>query len=299
MNSVRIRPARTEDKEPVLAFTANTFQWGDYIHWVWDEWLHTPNGELTVAEVDGAVVAMTMTIVLSTGEGWLQGLRVHPDYRRHGLGRQIMAYQLDVCRRFEASVARLAVHCLNVASQTLVAQAGFRRLATFAHLENKPSAIADGGERSEALAPDDAPAAWRTIARSPTLQSCAGLWARGWEWQKLTPEILAECAAQRRVYGVRSGDEWGALAVALREEDGLHVGYVDGSGLALDDLAHALARQARNEGLEWIAVMTPPVPHIGAAFRQAGYTSDSEGDSMYVYEIKVSEVALAPAVVGE
>ena len=45
MTSTEIRPARPEDREAVLAFCMHTWDWGDYIESVWDEWLHDPQGK--------------------------------------------------------------------------------------------------------------------------------------------------------------------------------------------------------------------------------------------------------------
>ena len=55
-----IRPARSEDKAAVLAFTQNTFHWGDYIDWVWDDWIADPQGSMIVAFVF-SVVKTTQT----------------------------------------------------------------------------------------------------------------------------------------------------------------------------------------------------------------------------------------------
>jgi hypothetical protein len=47
---VKIRFALPSDKENVLRFCANTFEWGDYIDQVWDSWYLDQNGVLLVAE---------------------------------------------------------------------------------------------------------------------------------------------------------------------------------------------------------------------------------------------------------
>jgi ribosomal protein S18 acetylase RimI-like enzyme len=94
MNTVTVRPARADDKDAVLAFTQKTWDWGDYIHHVWDDWLNAPDGELVVAEMSGQPVAIAMTTIIGPGEGWLQGLRVHPEYRRHGLARDLTEHHI-------------------------------------------------------------------------------------------------------------------------------------------------------------------------------------------------------------
>jgi len=69
----------------VLAFCQHTFDWGDYVTLVWDEWLVDPQGQLWIATCDGTPVGMAKVSMLTPTEAWLQGLRVHEQYRRHGL----------------------------------------------------------------------------------------------------------------------------------------------------------------------------------------------------------------------
>ena len=281
MNTV-VRLARAEDKDAVLAFTQKTWDWGDYIQYVWDDWLSAANGELAVAEVDGAVAGITMTTILGPGEGWLQGLRVHPDYRRHGMARQLTAHQLDWLRQRGVTVARLAVHHHNIPSQTLVAQTGFRRLASFVSVEQTLKDVATTDAVCEAVPPAQADAAWRMIEGSPTLAAAAGLWGRGWAWQRLTRSIVAEQASQGHVLGVRESDRWAALAIVSRDDDGQLIGYADGAGPAVERLAHAVTQQAKTAGAAFISAMLPPVPHIVAAFRRAACPSSDPG-AIYVY----------------
>ena len=286
MSTALIRPARAQDKEAVLGFTTNTWDWGDYIGYAWDQWLAQPNAELSVAELDGAVVGLCMTSLASPTEGWLQGLRVHPDYRRLGLARQLTDYQLDLLRRWRVPVVRLAVHCRNVASQTHVAHMGFRRMTTFAPIRQATASLTDSDETAETVPAAEAEAMWAQLASSPTLRAAAGLWARGWTWLRLTREVIEEQVQQGQVVGVRGeGGRWAALAIAHNDDEEQHVGYVDGSGEALARLARALTGRARRAAVASSTVALPPVPEIVSAFRRAGYVPEEGGAGIYIYEL--------------
>jgi hypothetical protein len=50
---LKIRAATKADKEEVLRFCIDTFEWGDYIDQVWDLWYSDRNGVLLVAEDEG------------------------------------------------------------------------------------------------------------------------------------------------------------------------------------------------------------------------------------------------------
>src|SRR5215468_5486230 len=58
MDDLLIRQAQPQDKAAVLAFCAHTWDWGDYIPQVWDEWLADPSGCLLVAILADRPVAL-------------------------------------------------------------------------------------------------------------------------------------------------------------------------------------------------------------------------------------------------
>src|SRR5579863_9086839 len=85
--NTEIRRARPEDRAAVLAFCTNTWEWGDYIAYVWDEWLHDPQGALFVATVDEQPVGLAHMRMVSANEAWLEGMRVDPNFRQRGLSK--------------------------------------------------------------------------------------------------------------------------------------------------------------------------------------------------------------------
>src|ERR1700730_8035567 len=113
MPHIDIRPARPEDREAVLAFCSNTWEWGDYIERVWDEWLRDPAGLLLVATVDEQPAGVAHMEMLTAEDAWLEGLRVDPQFRHQGLARALNeGLQLEAMRR-GATRARLAVESTN------------------------------------------------------------------------------------------------------------------------------------------------------------------------------------------
>src|SRR5689334_19752757 len=89
MAHIEIRPAREEDRAAVLAFCAQTWDWGDYIEYVWDEWLRDAQGALLVATSDGTPVGITHMRILTSQEVWLEGMRVDPAYRNQGIAKAL------------------------------------------------------------------------------------------------------------------------------------------------------------------------------------------------------------------
>src|SRR5205085_12466845 len=107
MPGLEVRPAREEDREAVLAFCRQTWDWSDYIDRVWDEWLHAENGVLLVATIDGQPVGVANIRMLNAQEAWMEGMRVDPAFREQGIASALFDAQIAEARRRGASTARL------------------------------------------------------------------------------------------------------------------------------------------------------------------------------------------------
>ncbi len=86
---MRINGAKPSDKEKILDFCKNTFSWGDYIPEVWDFWIK--EGNLLVAHQDNVPVGICHSSIDSnTKQVWIEGIRVHPDFRRQGIAKKLV-----------------------------------------------------------------------------------------------------------------------------------------------------------------------------------------------------------------
>mgnify|MGYP000374329504 CR=1 FL=1 len=84
-----IRFAEPRDKDFVIEFTRHTWEHGDYIENVWDIWVNDTLGKLFVAEVDEKPVGIMHVTFLTPDYAWLEGARVHPDYRGRGIATEL------------------------------------------------------------------------------------------------------------------------------------------------------------------------------------------------------------------
>src|SRR5258706_10669453 len=131
----RVRPARPEDRDAVLAFCARTWGDGDYIAEVWDDWLGDQRGVLLVATLDERPVGLIHVRKLSADEAWLEGIRVDPAVHRQGVGRVLTSRGLVAARERGAGVARLFTTWDNVAAQAMFGAFGFTRIAQVTYYE--------------------------------------------------------------------------------------------------------------------------------------------------------------------
>src|SRR5437762_1260753 len=103
------RDVRPEDKAEILALTAHTWEFGDYIQYVFDDWLADTTGRFLVAQEQpsGRIVAIDKLSMLSPTEAWFEGLRVHPDFRGRGLAGRLQKYMIGEAARLGAQAVRL------------------------------------------------------------------------------------------------------------------------------------------------------------------------------------------------
>ena len=116
MTDAVVRQATHDDYEAVAAFTRDTWAdqgRGDYVPDVFHDWVDAngPDWRTVVAEVEaddgGTVVAgVCQGKLLSGHEAWLEGMRVHPDYRGGGHGLRMVEDLFEWARDGGATVAR-------------------------------------------------------------------------------------------------------------------------------------------------------------------------------------------------
>ena len=278
----RIRPARPEDRADVEALCAQVWGGEDYIPQVWDEWLADPEGEFSVVELNGRVVALAKLSHVADDEWWLEGMRVHPNYRRLGVSRLLQAHQLQVAERLGVGVVRFATASYNRPIHRNALRDGFRRVAEFRHC--RADAL-PGPQALRPLGPEDLEAAWGLIADSPIRQASGGLYEVWWQWRRLTKDRLAAHIAAGQVWGIDLDGKLAALAIvpAGPGEEHLSVGYLDGTPEGLRALAWGLRLLAYQQGYPGVRVFSVDRPAFLEALRAAGIVPHRE-HSLYIFE---------------
>jgi len=266
------RPARLEDKPRMLAITARTFgDDGDYVPEVWDRWLADPKGELTVAELDGVVVALAKITWQGESQWWLEGLRVDPDRRLKGIGQAMNTYQLGLIKRWGGGMVRYATGIRNKGSHRIAGRAGFSTLTRFVE---RVAEKLDGTVAPEALTRADLDAAWNIALDSDLLRASNGVYVFEWKVNPLTRERLAEHMDQGIVMGAR--DDAGRLcAWGLVEHDPswerLGLASLEGTTEGITWLARAARAHAAALGKVMVEAMATLHPRALQALEAAGY----------------------------
>ncbi len=274
-----VRPARPEDKDAILAFCQNTFDWGDYIADVWDDWLADRKGTLLVAVAGEQPVGLIHVALLPERVAWMEGMRVHPDYRQLGVGSGLDRAARAYARERGARVARLSTSLNNVPAQGVLQREGYARVAQFNFWSASPA--------------EDENPRWRVATRQD-LSPLLALWARStdhsgnhgilptphWTWTEVTENRLRD---EIDAGQVRVGD--GGFATVSAEDgdesSALNLYALVGENDALAALAHDSRAEAHYRGFTRVQALIANDPRLTGALEHASFARQG---AMLIYE---------------
>ncbi len=262
----------------MLAFCQNTFAWGDYVPDVWDKWLTDKKGQLLVGAIDGQPVGLVHVAFIDAGVAWMEGMRVHPDFRRQGIASAMDAAARAFARARGARWARLATSVKNIPAQATLAKEGYTRVARYNEWEAAPARLDFSATR--VATPNDAERVLQLWHASSAHAASALLPDRDWHWCELTH---ARLLAQMDAGQVRWVDGGFALLLAAEEGDwsraSLHA--LAGDEKAIFALARAARGEARYRGYSRLEAILINHPALNAALERAGYRREG---GMFIYE---------------
>jgi N-acetylglutamate synthase-like GNAT family acetyltransferase len=126
---VKIRKLRSSDRDDVMEISRHIWEGHDYLPGVFESWLNDTNSHFYGVEVNGRVVAVANIRLLESGRtGWMEGLRVHPDYRGKGYANEMTHFLVRKAEDLGIERLRYTTGDNNAASLRLASMAGFQKL---------------------------------------------------------------------------------------------------------------------------------------------------------------------------
>jgi N-acetylglutamate synthase-like GNAT family acetyltransferase len=130
---LNIRKVQSSDFEDVKEISKHIWEGHDYVPSVAERWSQDPKCHFYGVEADGRVVAVGNLRLIESGRvGWMEGLRVHPDYRGRGLAGELSLYIVKKGEELGVERLRFTTDFDNAASLKLAKKLGFRRVVTVA-----------------------------------------------------------------------------------------------------------------------------------------------------------------------
>lgn len=289
MPGVEVRAAQPKDREAVLEFCTHTWEWGDYIEYVWDEWLHDSQGLLLVATLDGQPVGVAHLRMSTEKDAWLEGMRVDPKYRQHGIATALHQVMQAEAMRRGATHVRLLSASDNTASISLTERGGFRRMGAFAPFKAEPvtTPAGDYGPETPTIATsDDIEDIIDYLNTSNIFPATGGFYYHSFIAYPITETLLEAKVAAQQVYILRRWQRLDGLAIAeprvSHQGHQLSIGYIDGTTESISLIAYILRTWLIAMGLDNVYAYVPDLMMVRDAFVGAGY--EWNNSIFYTYE---------------
>ncbi len=297
--ALTIRPARPDDRPAMERICAHTWDWGDYIPEVWDDWLSDEQGLPIVGELAGHVVALSRIRLQASGQLWLEGMRVDPDYRRRGVAGQFLDRSIALAQERGARVVRLGTSHRNTPVHILTERAGMACIGSYQLLLADPL---PGGPEPAFLSVEQADQVSAFLHNSAVMAHTHGLYSVYWAWQELSAAHVGQYLEAHQVVA-RLGPDGRLVALAFIDPDPdegeLWISFIDGQAAALVELATALRGHAARMGFENVCVMVPDLVWLRGALGEAGYgPGDWEGE-LWIFERRLAGESADPPDSGE
>ena len=278
-SEILVRPALPSDRDAIADFTRETFEWGDYIADVFDEWLEREDTFVAVAEGgDGLPVAIGAVRMLSPTEAWYSAARVHPEYRGRGIAALVSSELRQWARERGAVVGRLLVEDWNDVAIRHVEKTGPRRVASVVRCtkpigDASPSPSGNGGRRlpsklrSRPAGSSEAQPAFASWSIGELGRASRGLIGVGWTFRRLTLADLEKAARTNAFWEIGAG--WALAAPA--PEAHFEVAWLETREEDAHDLLRSLVDLAIGAGSEAIAIWVPAIDWMIQAARRLGF----------------------------
>jgi len=269
--NVEVREARRSDKEPLMSFIRYVWGGHDYIPYVWDDWLKDRDSKMFVVLADGRQVGMGRVCFLEDGSAWLEGGRVHPEFRGMGLATALAERAMRVAADRGIGIFRLASGSWNKQAHRHIARIGFKEASRMS-VYVPPDGIRSGGGRSvRKVARGDLARVMSVIRHSREFALGSGVMWDTFTAKALTRKVVADALDAGFVYTAG-----GALAIAKhggeREEAWKQVCFLTGEASgAVRLVRYVFGRKGKADRC---LVYLPQGSRLIGALRKAGMKRD-------------------------
>jgi ribosomal protein S18 acetylase RimI-like enzyme len=304
MAGFTLRPMRAADKPVMLDIASRTWEGGDYLPSVFDDWLADGDGGFVAALLDDRVVGCGKLTFLTPGDAWLEGLRKDPAVSEGGLAEMVTRHLLRrLAGRPGLRSVRFSTYVCNERSIAVNERLGFRRRNVF-------SCKAWTGKRGEAGGVDCPHAGRASVVRDPAevrrfvegsswLAGSDGFLCEGWRVYPYSWDLFRiRYLETGRCLGVLDGGRLAGLA-AFAHDTRFDRTYVKLTlieaadcevATALLDALFAYVRDHARDDNE-IEMILPPGTRIGAWAAERGFRSWEREDDFLLYELPLPLLA--------
>ncbi|OLS29517.1 MAG: hypothetical protein ThorAB25_16110 [Candidatus Thorarchaeota archaeon AB_25] len=127
-----IRKLREDDTPELIEIAKTTWEGRDHLPQMLEHWLSDSNCFPFVMEIDSKVVSVATLKIMDQGTtGWMEGLRVHPEFRERGFAAQMTNHLLHIATKNKLDKIRLVTAKETPAPQKLAEFVGMNVIGQY------------------------------------------------------------------------------------------------------------------------------------------------------------------------
>jgi len=250
---ITLRRAVPRDREAVARVESQATPNLSYLPQVFDLFLNDLQGDFSVAEVGGRVVACAKFTVLPDGSAWLEALRVLPDYQGLGIGKRFYRNFFAIAEDSGISTLRMYTNIANEKSKGLAERFGFQWVATYRGAQI-PTAEISGTADSTGFQPVTDPRRAADLLM-PHCEEWTGFLVMNRTFFPFVPATCARWATEGKIYEDPGTGDVIVLGARFMPKQALHIAFAEGEPARW---LHFARRVARASDIERIQCMYPP-----------------------------------------
>jgi GNAT superfamily N-acetyltransferase len=279
-----VRPVTMADQPEILRVSARIWDGHDYVPMFFERWVS--EGGFWAGVVRDRVVGYGKATELAPGELWLEGLRVDPDCRGRGLGRELSRQVLHRTLENRPVSLRLATADVNHESAHIIEKAmGFKLYVQYRFYLGKPGRPEPGPK----LVKPTVAETLDFLRGSEELTASRGLLQSTWRFRDVNRRYAAELRHGGYLFGYRTAGRLAGLMVLKPHRyhgNDLDISFIAGPGRALAAFRSFLSRVARECGTREISGMAAS-DEMAAVLRTLGMKPHPRIGAVLVYDYPI------------
>jgi GNAT superfamily N-acetyltransferase len=279
-----VRPITMSDKPAVLRVSSRIWEGNDYVPLFYDRWVK--EGGFWAGELRGRLVGYGKATELAPGELWLEGLRVDPDCRKQGVGKELSRQVVYKTLERRPVSLRLATADVNHESVHIIETVmGFKPYVQYRFFVGAPLKLRPGPP----LVVPTVAEALDFIKLSAELAASRGLLASTWLFRNLDRRYVAELTRCGYVFGYSTEGRLGGLIVLKPHRyhgNDLDILFVAGDSRALAAFRSFVSRVAHDCGTKNISGMAAS-EDMAKACKSLGMKPHPRINKVLVYEYPI------------
>ena len=248
---------REDDRDRVMEIAEGTWNGHDYLPYVFDDWVKD-EGFYCLRDEDGRIIALDKYTWHENGILWLEGYRVHPDYRGKGYGWNMAEAMERIIESLDYKAVRFMTSEANKASIYIGEKMGFKPIAKYHYLYIEKEEMERSQESiDEVYALKESDICWviESMLNSEEYHLNKGQYLAMWTAYDITEALILREIRKGRGY-YREGEKGLIFLYPYIPRDTMSSAFVSGNEEEVRDLLLFGMHQALSNGFQRYTLKT-------------------------------------------